>query len=469
MFHVQSIFESSLRGGDESSSKSPKVVHMQHKRCRGLVHGRGSYNKLNETSPCDKNKSQLNGNCSDSRTDERVQLGRNRCRSINDDTALLTPSNRLERKFSSFNEKSRRGKVLVSNFSNRQAKPSSISSGDFSACSSTDSMDTILKNDFLKSPIKDNKSKSPSICERLHNQSTKASQAKTAQMRYQETIDDDDIWTEYLGREATKNENIIKRLLENGKLKQEEDTEKRKKKEEEKKKKQKRRDNLRKVLNDRIEIKNETNSNKLQPIVKIKSLENCKFGNVLRSSFRGNRFKLALARIKPVSIEEVRFGALNRKWNGTNGGNKNILKDFVEMLSSCSVGDKQEVNFMSFFFFLPFFFFPSLFFLPFFFLFSLFFLYSLLPFILISFFPFFHSFVLPFLLSFLLPFFLTYFLPFFLTSFFPLFLTSFFPYFPSSLLPFFRSFLFSFCVSFYFSSFYFKISFLHKLKVIKKL
>lgn len=373
MFHIKSTFEKLLRNNDDSSTK------IEHRKCRGLSHGKGNYTKTGQ----EENENGLNLSRSSSRRSSSGRLPL-KC---SDDSALCNKkkTGNFQRNFSSFNEKSKSGRIMVESFRNRKTKPSSISSGDFSGCSSTDSVDTISKsNDFDE---KTNKLKIPDICERLYSQSTKASQAKTAQQRYQDVLNDDEMWIEYLGNEATKNEKIIKRLLANGKIKRSDenlnqnqltngfhstnpkkldhennetnvelqDEGNRIKREEEKKRKQRRRENLKRVLDDKIEIKSTVNPNQETPLLtRKKSMKrtpppippkpkNIEFLKAIKIQRPFNKPVTKGKDNKTLTIEEARWIARNRK--SLVFGSDNILfKDIKELLNNAAIDPNEKVS-----------------------------------------------------------------------------------------------------------------------------
>lgn len=316
MFQAKSLFENSLRTNDLLLPK-----HNEHRKCKGHAHGRGNYNKSNE----DNSRAISNGKC-------------------NDDTALLTLNKRTSnfgRKFSSFSEKSKSGKIVVEKFRNnnngKSLKSSSISSGDFSACSSTDSVDT--------------------ISERLYLQSTKSSQAK----RYQS---DEDNWFEYFDGEVIKNEKIIKRLLENDKSIKEDlkncKNVKREKRKSEQLNRKRRRDNLKRVLYDKIELKSTldlthdtkivssstlvTGKNSIKktppPIPpKPKDIQE-KLRRAKKLSYINKIINRNYKYHKTLTIDEAQFIARNRK-TLLLGTEKILFKDVEELSRNVNVVDRQ--------------------------------------------------------------------------------------------------------------------------------
>lgn len=132
-------------------------LNLQHKSCKGTLHGTGNYCK---PPPQNDNQSiQTNG-------------------SSPKPEALETRNGNLGCK----------------------KKSSSVSSEGFSESDSVDSEKNSKNGD-----VTDGCKKSVNICERLHAASTKASHAKTAKMRYLEEADDEDIlWIEDLVKGVAK-------------------------------------------------------------------------------------------------------------------------------------------------------------------------------------------------------------------------------------------------------------------------
>lgn len=306
MFHLQKAFENSLRGGygDISPTNLKAKLSLQHKSCKGTMHALGNYCK--------------------SPTLEKITNGV---------SPKLPNNNRLTSK----------------------AKSSSVSSEGFSESDSVDSLGEKNSSKNSDVNVEEANKKNLSICDRLHTATTKASQAKTAKMRYLEDADDDDImWIEDLtngivktGDEKPEHRNdsekrsrrreVLKKVLSAGKSPLEN-----KPKEEKETPNGFNRTSQARASFSRASFRrgsNPINNQKSQPLPPPKNL---------RASFRSScrRGSKKFSKAICENYEDVAFRANNKKVHCLGDDRNNFFKDFDSMKKYGAVYvDEEQVRF----------------------------------------------------------------------------------------------------------------------------
>lgn len=308
MLHIASTFESSLRR--EASSPLTK----KHACCKGTAHGSGSYGCTNEKE-CDlANNSPFQRNNS-KRWSKRSNLSKNTsdAESINSCGVEKSPFQRSS---------SSRWSAKKS-----EKKTASVSSENFSESDSLDSLgEKIKSSDTTDEATK----KGTNIVNRLFNNVTKSSIAKTAKMRHLDIFDvDDSNWIGGL-RKNTSDDSQTKKPSDtdtifyrskNGSFR-------------------------------RKSVDSNTDTTKQNGITEgtVKKVESSFQRSSIRNSFRKNLAK-KLSKWKTVSFDDILFMSTNKKSPGffISVDINDCFKEFMEFLKNqgneVSVLSKQFLNF----------------------------------------------------------------------------------------------------------------------------
>lgn len=315
MFHLQKSFESSLRGGyDLSPNHLKNKLNLQHKSCKGTLHGTGNYSKPPQT---DNQPPKTNGTPPKPETTQ-AKNGNLGCKK----------------------------------------KSSSVSSEGFSESDSVDSEKNSKNGD-----VADGNCKRMAICDRLHAASTKASHAKTAKMRYLEEADDEDIlWIEDLVKGVVKAEGttdkenrnkrreVLKKVLGRNPSLNEDETKPPKKLEETASsatsgnfaRSTPARSSFSRGSFRRPSAPTNNNQNQNQkPQTPTPPPRNLKAS--FRSSMRKTTKKKSSSKIECISYDEAVFRADNKKVNFLNYDRNNCLKDLKTLMSG-RPEDQEEIK-----------------------------------------------------------------------------------------------------------------------------